>query len=104
MLTRIWRGRTSAANADAYGDFLRRMAYPDYGGVAGNRGWLLLRREIDDTVEFAFVSFWDSIEALHAYAGDDAAQPHHYPEDLAALLPPLERADNYEILDVKLDL
>lgn len=104
MITRIWRGRTTIENADAYGDFLRRTAYPDYGDVPGNRGWLLLRRDVEGVVEFSFVSLWESLEALRAYAGDDTGQPHYYPEDLAALLPPLERAENYETVDVKLDL
>ena len=44
MITRVWRGRTSLTRADAYEAFLKETAYPDYGDVDGNRGWLLLRR------------------------------------------------------------
>jgi hypothetical protein len=38
MIIRVWRGRTSAGDADGYERFLKEMAYPDYGGVPGNRG------------------------------------------------------------------
>lgn len=99
MITRVWRGRTSAAKADAYEKFLKETAYPDYGEVAGNRGWLLLRRPGADSVEFMFVSFWDSMDALRKYAGDNPERPKYYPEDRAALLELPERADHYQVID-----
>jgi hypothetical protein len=57
------------------------MAYPDYGDVPGNRGWILLRRPVSDTVEFMFVSFWDSMEALVECTGGDPERPKYYPEE-----------------------
>lgn len=59
MIVRIWRGRTS----------LRATAYPDYGEVSGNRGWMLLRHPLGATMEFMLVSFWDSMDAVMRYAG-----------------------------------
>lgn len=102
MITRVWRGRTSLEKADAYETFLRETAYPDYGDVEGNRGWLLLRRPLGDAVEFMFVSFWDSMDALRRYAGPDPEQPHYYPEDRAALLELPERVEHYEVVDDQL--
>lgn len=102
MIARIWRGRTSPAKADAYEKFLKDMAYPDYGDVKGNRGWLLQRRPLPDSVEFMFVSFWDSMDALRAYAGDDPAKPKYYPEDRAALLELPERVEHFDIVDAQL--
>lgn len=102
MIARIWRGRTSLAKADAYEKFLKDMAYPDYGDVKGNRGWLLQRRPLPDSVEFMFVSFWDSMDALRAYAGDDPEQPKYYPEDRAALLELPERVEHFDIVDAQL--
>jgi heme-degrading monooxygenase HmoA len=100
MIARVWRGKTSAAKADAYEAFLKRTARPDYGGVAGNRGWVLLRRAAAEEVEFMFVSFWESMEAVRRYAGADPERPNYYPEDLAALLELPERADHYELVDL----
>jgi heme-degrading monooxygenase HmoA len=101
MITRVWRGRTSAEGADAYEAFLKETAYPDYGEVEGNRGWMLLRRPDADAVEFMFVSFWDSIDALRRYAGDEPERPKYYPEDKAALLELPEHADHYELIDAQ---
>ena len=101
MISRVWRGRTSIERADEYEDFLRTTAYPDYGGVEGNRGWILLRRADGDAVEFMFVSFWDSMDALRAYAGDDPKTPKYYPEDRAALLELPETAEHFDIVDAQ---
>jgi heme-degrading monooxygenase HmoA len=104
MIARLWRGRTAPADADRYGAFLRRTAFPDYGTVEGNRGWILLRRDAADAVEFAFVSFWESMDAVHRYAGPEAERPKYYPEDKAFLLELPERADHYEVVAADLRL
>ena len=101
MIVRIWRGKTSVPKADDYEHFLQATAYPDYGGVPGNRGWLLLRRPASDAVEFMFVSFWDSMAALRDYAGGDPERPKYYPEDKAALLELAERVDHYDVVDLQ---
>jgi len=101
MIGRVWRGRASPAGADGYEAFLKETAYPDYGDVEGNRGWILLRKPSGEAIEFMFVSFWESMEALRRYAGPDPEQPKYYPEDRAALLELPERADHYEIVDIQ---
>ena len=99
MVASVWRGRKAKENAEAYGAFLERTAYPDYGEVEGNRGWFLLRREDAGAVEFVLVSFWDSMEAIRRYAGSEAEKPNYYPEDRTYLLELPERAEHYELVD-----
>jgi heme-degrading monooxygenase HmoA len=99
MIVRVWRGRTSVPKADQYEQFLKTTAYPDYGGVPGNRGWLLLRRPASDAVEFMFVSFWASVAALSEYTGGDPERPKYYPEDRAALLELPAGVDHYDMVD-----
>lgn len=101
MIARVWRGRTTAEKAPAYGAFLRETAYPDYGEVEGNRGWLLLQRPAEGAVEFLFVSLWDSMAALARYAGDDPERPKYYAEDRAALLELPERVEHFTIVDAQ---
>lgn len=100
MIARVWSGRTSESKAREYETFLKETAYPDYGDVDGNRGWLLLRRPRDGAVEFTFVSLWESMEALRRYAGDAVEKPKYYPEDRAALLELPERAEHFDVVDV----
>ncbi len=104
MITRIWRGRTTAAKAGEYESFLKRTAYPDYGDVQGNRGWILLRRPDGDAVEFMFVSFWESMDALRRYTGADPERPKYYPEDRAALIELPDRVEHFGVVDANLKL
>jgi heme-degrading monooxygenase HmoA len=101
MIIRVWRGRTEMAKADGYERFLRDMAFPDYGEVPGNRGWILLRRPVSDTTEFMFVSFWDSMDALAAYTSGNPERPKYYPEDRAALLELPEGVEHYQVVDLQ---
>lgn len=101
MIVRVWRGRSSVAKADAYTKFLQECAYPDYGGVDGNRGWMLLRRPRGESMELMFVSFWDSMEAVAKYTGGDPDRPKYYPEDRAALVELPDRVDHFEIVDLQ---
>jgi len=102
MIIRVWRGRTSLDHAGAYEAFLKKTAYPDYGDVEGNKGWLLLRQQHPEWAEFVFVSFWDSMEALRRYAGEDPERPKYYVEDRAMLLELPERAEHYDLVDMHL--
>lgn len=101
MIIRVWRGRTNPVEKDPYERFLKEMAYPDYGEVPGNRGWILLRRRVSDSVEFMLVSFWDSMEALAEYTGGDPERPKYYPEDRVALLDLPEEVENYQVVDLQ---
>ena len=101
MIIRVWRGKTSVPKADEYERFLKEMAYPDYGDVSGNRGWMLFRRPVSDAVEFMLLSFWDSMEALSDYTGGDPNRPKYYPEDRAALLDLPEEVEHYSLVDLQ---
>lgn len=104
MITRIWRGKTRTETAEGYEDFLKRTAYPDYGGVDGNQGWLLLRRDLAEGVEFMFVSFWESMDAVRRYTGSEEERPKYYPEDQAALLELPEKAELFSVIDAQVRL
>ena len=101
MIVRVWQGRTTVSKADDYQRFLKETAYPDYGSVRGNRGWMLLRRPAADAIEFMFVSFWDSMDALVDYTGGDPQRPKYYPEDKAALLALPQEVQHYDVVDLQ---
>lgn len=71
MISRLWRGRTTLANADAYEHLLRTKILPGIHRVKGYRGAYLLRRNIPEGVEFATLTLWESLDAVRAFAGED---------------------------------
>jgi heme-degrading monooxygenase HmoA len=71
MITRIWHGWTSPENADAYEALLRSEVLPGIHRIGGYRGARLLRRAAGDEVEFVALTYFDDLDAVRAFAGED---------------------------------
>lgn len=81
MIARIWHGRVPRSKAAAYETYVRDTGLADYKRVAGNRGVYLLLRDDGDVTHFTTLTFWDSIESIKAFAGEDYTHARYYPED-----------------------
>lgn len=97
MIARIWRGRVRLADGDAYVAYVEATGMRDYAAVPGNRGAHLLRRDHDDHTEIVTLTFWDSWEAIRAFAGDDPSIAKYYPEDDRYLLERMLHVEHYEV-------
>jgi heme-degrading monooxygenase HmoA len=73
MISRIWHGWTTRENADAYEQLLRTEIFLGIAqrSIQGYRGIHLLRRDVDEGVEFVTIMWFDSPDAVRAFAGDD---------------------------------
>ena len=85
MISRVWHGWTTPANADAYEALLKSEIFTGIKNrqIAGYRGIHLFRRNLGKEVEFVTVMWFDSMEAVRAFAGEDYE---------AAVVPPKARA------------
>jgi heme-degrading monooxygenase HmoA len=98
MIARVWRGKTPDAKADAYFDYLKATGVKDIRATRGNRGVFVLKRALNGEAEFLFVSLWDSMEAIQAFAGPDVDRAVYYQEDAAFLSQKEPRVAHYEVL------
>jgi len=73
MISRIWHGWTAPANADAYEALLKSEIFTGIQNrqIPGYRGIQLFRRSLDTEVEFVTIMWFDSLEAVRAFAGED---------------------------------
>ena len=71
MIARVWYGWTTPENGDAYENLLRDEIFPGILGrkIAGFRRIELYRATIGDEVEFVTVMWFDSLDAVKAFAG-----------------------------------
>jgi heme-degrading monooxygenase HmoA len=99
MITRIWHGATPVAKADAYLNLMRTIAIPDYRSVPGNQGAYALRRIEGDRAHFLMVTFWDSVEAIRAFAGNDINHAKYYDFDKEFLVELEPFSTHYEMYD-----
>ncbi len=97
MIARLWRGWTSLDDADAYVAYVERTGIEGYRATPGNRGAWILRRLHADRAEICTLSFWDSLDAIRAFAGEDVEQAVFFPEDDRYLIDRELRVAHYEV-------
>jgi len=100
MIARMWHGVVPRAKAQAYGEYLVRSdrGIDDYRRTRGNRGAWLLRREEGEHVHFLLVSWWDSREAIAAYAGPDIDRPRYFDFDRECVLEERSGVRHWEVV------
>ena len=82
MIARMWRGWVADDKAAAYVDYVNETGIAGYLATPGNRGAQLLSRALGDgRTEIVTLSWWDSLDAVRAFAGDDVGVARFYPED-----------------------
>lgn len=98
MVVRMWHGRVPTSKAETYRTFLNRRAIPDYQAVAGNISVHILERTDDDMTHFITLTFWESMDAIRGFAGDNVEAAKYYPEDQAFLLEFEPTVVHYEVV------
>jgi heme-degrading monooxygenase HmoA len=81
MIARIWHGKTKSSDATAYLEYLFKSGIPAYRAMSGNRGAWVLRQIDGDVAHFITLSFWESRDAIVAFAGANPEVAKYYPED-----------------------
>ncbi|WKZ37393.1 MAG: antibiotic biosynthesis monooxygenase [Anaerolineales bacterium] len=98
MIARIWHGITPPAKADEYIEYLNETGVRDYRAVEGNLGVHVLRRIEGGQAHFLTLTFWDSLEAIKKFAGEEYEKARYYPEDKDFLLEFEEKVAHYEVM------
>jgi hypothetical protein len=104
MISRIWHGWTTPQNADAYENLLKEEIIAAIHGrhIEGFEGMQLFRRDVGSEVEFVTVMWFDDLDAVRVFAGEDyevAVVPPKARELLARFD---ERSQHYKVRDVRM--
>jgi heme-degrading monooxygenase HmoA len=77
----MWRGATKREDAEAYAKYVTATGLVEYRATPGNRGAHILQRGAGGLTEIITLSFWDSLESIKGFAGDDIERAVFYPDD-----------------------
>jgi hypothetical protein len=94
-IARIWRGRTTAARADEYARYMFEHGIKPLAAKA--LGVQMLREDRANETEFVTISYWESVEAMSRFAGDDPRRIHHLARDPEFLI---ELPTEVQVLDI----
>jgi hypothetical protein len=101
MICRLWRGWTTPENAEAYQRIVHTEVIPriEARRIPGFRQIDLMRRDLAGEVEFQTLMWFDSLDAIIAFIGEDYAVSHVPPAARAVLKRFDDRAAHYEVID-----
>jgi hypothetical protein len=76
MIARIWHGFTTFENADIYENLLRNEIFPSIKNrnIKGYKKISLLKRSLENEVEFITIMIFDNLSAVKEFAGGDFEQ------------------------------
>ncbi len=97
MIVRMWHGRVDSSKSDEYAEFMKQRAAPDYSSVDGLQKLLFLRKNEKDVAHFLLVTYWNSMESVKKFAGEQPEKAKYYPEDDQFLLEKEELSALYEV-------
>lgn len=96
-ILREWRGVIRKADRDVYVDYIKGTGLDDYRATPGNRGAAIAVRDLDsERTEVITLSWWDSLDSIRAFAGDDIELARYYPMDDQYLLERPRTVQHYE--------
>ena len=103
MIGRIWHGWTAPENADTYENLLKEEIFTGIQGrnIPGYQGIDLFRRQVGDEVEFITLMWFESIEAVRRFAGEDYEAAVVPPKARAVLKHFDARSQHYEVREQK---
>ena len=101
MICRLWRGWTTPEEADAYENIVRTEVIPGIEArrIPGFRHIDLMRRDIGGEIEFQTLMWFDDLDAIKAFMGEDYTLSHVPPEARAVLNSFDDRASHFEVID-----
>ena len=93
MVARIWEGYTSPENAEAYSAFLKTEFLPavEKKNINGYRKFQLLRNDAVGEVHFITIMWFEDLEQIKQFAGEDFEKAVVHPKAQALL----KRYDHY---------
>jgi heme-degrading monooxygenase HmoA len=104
MISRIWHGYTSLTNAEKYETLLKNEIFTGIQkrNIQGFKEIQLFQRSLENEVEFITVMWFDSIDAVRTFAGEDYEVAVVPPAARTVLSHFDERSQHYEVkADIK---
>ena len=97
MIARIWKGRTKIEHLEKYTDFMKVRAIPDYKKTEGFVKLTFLKRTDEKFAYFKLITFWENLDVIKNFAGEDFEKAKYYKEDRSYLIDFPEKVMHYEV-------
>ena len=99
MIARIWHGYTTKENAGIYENLLKEEIFPgiENKNIEGYIKIQLLKRDLGHEVEFTTIMWFDSIDVVKTFAGENYEDAYVPQKAREILLRFNDKATHYEL-------
>lgn len=98
MYAREWKCKVPLKKCDGFIDYLYQTGVKDTSLTPGFIGAQIFQRQMDRKAEITFITYWDKLSSIEAFAGADISKAKLYPEDHKFELEPELTVQHYEVL------
>lgn len=81
MIVRTWHGIVPLEKADGFRSYLQNTGIAEAKALSGNKEAYIYSQSQGEFEHFFMVSYWESIESIHSFAGSNPHIAVTYPED-----------------------
>lgn len=99
MIAREWRCRCPQKHRDGFIAYLHETGVKDTRATPGFTGAQIFERDLGEKVEITLLTYWESLEHIKAFAGEDIEVAVLYPEDEKYELEPERHVTHYTVLE-----
>jgi heme-degrading monooxygenase HmoA len=101
MIARRWHGRVPAAKAEEYLRLTKEVGLADYQSTPGHIDSWCFHRVEGDVVHVETLSFWEDMEAIRRFAGDELTKAKYYDFDPDYLLELEPEVLHFEVIEAE---
>lgn len=99
MIAREWKCRVPDAHGAGFTAYLYETGIKDSSATPGFLGAQIFRRSLTAKIELTLITYWDNLESIKAFAGNNISQARLYPEDEIYELEPDLSVQHYEVIE-----
>ncbi|PFG52668.1 hypothetical protein ATG98_1729 [Marinobacter sp. LV10R520-4] len=99
MIAREWKCRVPECHSAGFTAYLYESGIKDASSTPGFRGAQIFRRTLAHKVELTLITYWEKLQSIKAFAGNDISQARLYPEDEVYELEPDFSVQHYEVIE-----
>ncbi|EPC03999.1 antibiotic biosynthesis monooxygenase [Litchfieldella anticariensis FP35 = DSM 16096] len=86
-------------HSEGFTVYLYETGIKDSSATTGFLGAQIFRRSLSGKIELTLITYWDNLDSIKTFAGNDISQARLYPEDEVYELEPDLSVQHYEVIE-----
>ena len=99
MYIREWKCICPEVSEEGFISYLQETGVKETQVIDGCVGYKILHRTMESEVELTFITYWQSLESMKKYAGQNLYSAVLYPEDKIYHIRPELEVKVYKVID-----